>query len=103
MNQGVSVERTEVFPWTDLIVHCTQVRTNPVTMVNSANSEWKRATCNEIKDNNNLIGVSYPSPRGLQSNLGPPRQAYTKESSSKSMKPGVVFRVGAKSGLDCGP
>lgn len=45
MNQGVRVERTEVFTWTELIVHCTEIRPNPVAMFNSANGEWKRATC----------------------------------------------------------
>lgn len=47
MNQGVRVERTEVFSWTELIVHCTKIRSNSVAMFNSANSEWKRATCNK--------------------------------------------------------
>lgn len=46
MNQGVRVERTEVFSWTELIVHCTEIRANLVAMFNSANGEWKRATCN---------------------------------------------------------
>lgn len=49
MNQGVGVERTQVFSWIDLIVHCTQIRANIVAMFNSANSEWKRATCNYIQ------------------------------------------------------
>lgn len=49
MNQGVGVERTQVFSWAGHIVHCTQIRANPVAVFNSANSEWKRATCNYIQ------------------------------------------------------
>ena len=53
MNQGVSEERTEVFPWTDLVVNGTQVRPDFVAMFNSTNSEWKRAACNQMNKSNN--------------------------------------------------
>lgn len=48
MNQGVSVERAKVFPWTDLVVDCTQVRANSVAMFDSANSEGERTTYRRI-------------------------------------------------------
>ena len=41
VNQGVSEERTEVFPWTDLVVDGTQIGSDFVTVFNSSNSEWK--------------------------------------------------------------
>lgn len=41
VNQGVSEERTKVFPWTDLVVDSTQIRPDFVTVFNSTNSEWK--------------------------------------------------------------
>lgn len=44
VNQGVGVKRTEVFPWTDIVVSCTKVRADFVAVFNSANSEWERAT-----------------------------------------------------------
>lgn len=44
VNQGVGVKRTEVFPWTDIVVNCTKVRADFVAVFNSANSEWERAT-----------------------------------------------------------
>lgn len=44
VNQGVGVKRTEVFPWTDIVVSCAKVRADFVAVFNSANSEWERAT-----------------------------------------------------------
>lgn len=53
VNQGVSEERTEVFPWTDLVVDSTQIRPDFVTVFNSTNSEWKWAACNQMNKSNN--------------------------------------------------
>lgn len=48
VHQGVGVERTEVLPWTDLVVHCTQVRPNRVAMFNSTDGEGKGASWKQI-------------------------------------------------------
>lgn len=48
MHQGVGVERTEVLPRTDLVVHCTQVRPNRVAMFNPTDGEGKGASWSQI-------------------------------------------------------
>lgn len=44
VHQRVGVERTEVLPGADLVVHCTQVRPDRVAVLNSTNGEWKGAS-----------------------------------------------------------
>lgn len=44
MHQGVGVERTQVLPRADLVVHCTQVRPDRVAVLNSTNRKGKGAS-----------------------------------------------------------
>lgn len=48
VHQGVGIERTEVLPRADLVVHCTQVRPDRVAMLYSTNGKGKGATWSQI-------------------------------------------------------